>query len=231
MVCTRTSISDRSVVFRLMLLSLGFLPFSVAFFNSDPISTTPTSVTTRNLTPLYMKTAKLAADDHGDKSLSSSSSSAAAAAGRYSSRNNRRSFLTASVTTGLVSLVPFTATLAGDAPAAIAEEEESFTSIAERASKLSKEAGDRVPTSVVTNRDGDTRTAYDFDLPISGESRPFKDVIKQEVDEDGRSKVKAILVSNRRRRQCWPRISFGQRYRSCCISRGQRSRSGCILCG
>jgi len=97
--------------------------------------------------------------------------------------------------------------------------EESFASIAARASKMSSEAGERARTSVVTNGSdgskpsseaseptpisvvtkvgGDTRTAYDFGLPISGISIPFKEIIKQEInDESGQSKVKVILVSN-----------------------------------
>merc|ERR1712238_430783 len=87
------------------------------------------------------------------------------------------------------------------------------------ASKMSSEAGERARTSVVTNGSdgsklpseaieptpilvitkvgGDTRTAYDFGLPISGISIPFKEIIKQEInDESGQSKVKVILVSN-----------------------------------
>lgn len=77
-----------------------------------------------------------------------------------------------------------------------AEEEESFASIAARASKLSSDAGDRAAVAAITNGSGDTRTAYDFELPVEGRSVPFKEFIRQEYDEEGRAKCKVILVSN-----------------------------------
>lgn len=76
------------------------------------------------------------------------------------------------------------------------EEEESFASIAARASKLSYEVGER--TSVISANDGDTRTAYDFELPIAGEPMSFGDIVQQPANEEGgeRSKVKVILMVN-----------------------------------
>ena len=74
------------------------------------------------------------------------------------------------------------------------EEEESFASIAARASKLSTTVSDT--QAEVMRRTADDKSAYDFSLPIKGEDVPFKDVINQEFDEDGRAKVKAILVVN-----------------------------------
>lgn len=84
-------------------------------------------------------------------------------------------------------------------PAAASEEDESFASIAARASNLSREAGDKAITSNMGAADGDTRTAYDFDLPISGEPVRFEQIVRQSVDEQTglrTSTVKAILVVN-----------------------------------
>ena len=72
--------------------------------------------------------------------------------------------------------------------------EESFASIAARASQLSTTQSDKAPATV--SKTLDDRTAYDFELPIKGESVPFKELIQQEFDADGRAKVKAILVVN-----------------------------------
>mmetsp|Transcript_1051 Transcript_1051/g.2396 ORF Transcript_1051/g.2396 Transcript_1051/m.2396 type:complete len:264 (-) Transcript_1051:169-960(-) len=82
------------------------------------------------------------------------------------------------------------------AAAAPPAEEESFASIAARASELSSEAGDRAAVATITNGNGDTRTAYDFEMPVNGKSVPFRDLIRQEVDEEGRARCKVILVSN-----------------------------------
>jgi hypothetical protein len=72
-------------------------------------------------------------------------------------------------------------------------EEEAFASIAARASKLAVEVGEKTPTRVTKTSDG--RTAYDFSLPIEGEIVSFTDMIHQQY-EDGRPKVKAVLVVN-----------------------------------
>ena len=86
---------------------------------------------------------------------------------------------------------------ATDDPAATAPvEEESFASIAARASKLSSDAGERAAIATVANGNGDVRTAYDFDLPVNGKAVPFRELIRQQVDEEGRSRCKVILVSN-----------------------------------
>ena len=108
--------------------------------------------------------------------------------------DNRRSFLARS-TASIVGLATAATTLS---PAAMAEEEESFASIAARANKLSIDAGDRAATvaATINNGQGDTRTAYDFELPVEGKSVKFGDLIGQQVDEEGRKKVKVILVSN-----------------------------------
>mmetsp|Transcript_79037 Transcript_79037/g.228497 ORF Transcript_79037/g.228497 Transcript_79037/m.228497 type:complete len:332 (+) Transcript_79037:58-1053(+) len=74
------------------------------------------------------------------------------------------------------------------------EDEESFASIAARAAQLSSEAGER--TVAATPKSDDPRTAYDFSLPVAGETVPFRDIVRQSISEDGRAKVKAILVVN-----------------------------------
>jgi glutathione peroxidase-family protein len=110
--------------------------------------------------------------------------------------DNRRDYLKSVGATAITAWNVMGSTLMGPLRPALAaqEEEESFASIAARASKLSTEVGEK--TSVISANDGDTRTAYDFDLPVAGESVPFKDIIRQSYDEGGRSNVKAILVVN-----------------------------------
>ena len=116
-----------------------------------------------------------------------------------SSNDDRRSFLSRSAA-GIAGFVSSATTfssfaVAADEPAA-ASEEESFASIAARASKLSSDAGEKAAAETITNGSGDTRTAYDFELPVAGKSVPFGELIRQEVDEEGRKKCKVILVSN-----------------------------------
>ena len=84
--------------------------------------------------------------------------------------------------------------LVSQSDAAFGEEEESFASIAARASKLSAEVGDR-PATASTVGD-DPRTAYDFSLPVQGEDVPFTQIVRQEYDEEGRGRVKALLLVN-----------------------------------
>ena len=86
--------------------------------------------------------------------------------------------------------------LSGYPAASLADpgDDESFASIAARAAKLSSDVGDRTPQ--VTIKSDDPRTAYDFTLPVAGETLQFRDIVHQQVDSDGRSKVKAILVVN-----------------------------------
>ena len=73
--------------------------------------------------------------------------------------------------------------------------EEGFESIAARASKLAGEVGEKTVTRS-TNMRGDTRTAFDFTLPMEGELKSMKDIVHQETNEDGFAKVKAILYVN-----------------------------------
>ena len=102
--------------------------------------------------------------------------------------DNRRSLLLSVVGSGMVlSGFPSLAT-------ANSEDEESFASIAARAAQLSAEAGER--TVAATPKSDDPRTAYDFSLPVAGETVQFRDIVRQSIGEDGRAKVKAILVVN-----------------------------------
>lgn len=114
-----------------------------------------------------------------------------------STHGDRRLFLSKG-TSGLFGIASVSASLSSPAVAAdeAPAEEESFASIAARASRLSSDAGDRAAVATITNGNGDTRTAYDFELPVQGQNVPFRDLIRQEVDEEGRSKCKVILVSN-----------------------------------
>ncbi|CAJ1933896.1 unnamed protein product [Cylindrotheca closterium] len=72
--------------------------------------------------------------------------------------------------------------------------EESFADIAARASKLSTTQSEIAPTGGAKTMDD--KTAYDFELPFKGGNVPFKELIQQEFDEEGRAKIKAILVVN-----------------------------------
>ena len=81
--------------------------------------------------------------------------------------------------------------------AASAEEEEDFASIAERAAKISKAIEAEEPKVSKPSGNADTRTAYDFTLPVAGEQVTFKEFVKQEFGEEGGdAKVKGILVVN-----------------------------------
>lgn len=79
-------------------------------------------------------------------------------------------------------------------PASADDDDESFAAIAARASKLSTAIGESAPA--VTRPSGDDRTIYDFELPVQGVDVPIKDIIRQTYDEEGRPKVKALLVVN-----------------------------------
>lgn len=133
---------------------------------------------------------------------------------------NRRSFLTSNTARLLMGFTTATSITGTSSAVYAAEtedtnnEEESFASIAARASKLSSDTNDQRAYASITstgsnsntssgsgsggNSGGDTRTAYDFELPVSGISIPFKELIHQEINnETGMySKVKVILVSN-----------------------------------
>lgn len=111
-----------------------------------------------------------------------------------STRTDRRTF--GSAVLGGFAAAATTASVS--TPAALADDEvaeEGFESIAARASKLAGEVGERTVTRS-TNMRGDTRTAFDFSMPMEGESVSMKDVVHQEYNEEGIAKVKAILVVN-----------------------------------
>lgn len=96
--------------------------------------------------------------------------------------NTRRTFLS-SIILGSAGAA---ATLTGSNPAWAAEEEESFQSIAAKAAKMAKTveleenaaSERRDPTIQAVSTD--TRTVYDFTLPVAGDAIPFSDLIKQE---------------------------------------------------
>lgn len=100
--------------------------------------------------------------------------------------SERRSFLS--------SLIGASFVLGGLPSVSRAEDDESFASIAARAAQLSSNVGEQVPVAVP--KSDDPRTAYDFSLPISGQTVDFKDIVHQTYNEEGRGKVKAILVVN-----------------------------------
>jgi len=75
------------------------------------------------------------------------------------------------------------------------DEEESFASIAARASSLSSGIAERSPI-VVISKTGDNRTACDFSVPMYGQSVPFKGIVRQEYNGEGIAKLKVILVVN-----------------------------------
>jgi hypothetical protein len=110
--------------------------------------------------------------------------------------SDRRSFVSALVAASTATAAGGGVMLSSWPSLARAEEEgeeEAFASIAARASKLAVEVGEKTPTRVTKASDG--RTAYDFSLPIEGEIVSFTDMIHQQY-EDGRPKVKAVLVVN-----------------------------------
>lgn len=99
--------------------------------------------------------------------------------------NTRRSFVS--------SLLVSSGVLIQSTVASAAEEDESFASIAARASKISQSMVDdeaKAPSST-TSSTGDGRTAYDFTLPMAGQATPIKDIVR---NQDNR--VKAILFVN-----------------------------------
>eukprot|EP00543_Licmophora_paradoxa_P007490 CAMPEP_0202449044 /NCGR_PEP_ID=MMETSP1360-20130828/7820_1 /ASSEMBLY_ACC=CAM_ASM_000848 /TAXON_ID=515479 /ORGANISM="Licmophora paradoxa, Strain CCMP2313" /LENGTH=329 /DNA_ID=CAMNT_0049066853 /DNA_START=1 /DNA_END=990 /DNA_ORIENTATION=- len=83
------------------------------------------------------------------------------------------------------------------------EEQESFAAIAAKASQITKAiqqeeaTGEVLQTTKKVGGNIDTRTIYDFSLPVAGQIVPIKDLVRQEyTGEDVRGKVKAILVVN-----------------------------------
>jgi hypothetical protein len=100
---------------------------------------------------------------------------------------DRRSFVSALVTAGVVVITPTFAS-------AEEVEEEGFAAIAARASRLSSDVGELTP--MAQPKSDDPRTAYDFHLPVAGEQVSLTDLVHQEIGEDGYSKVKCLLVCN-----------------------------------
>jgi hypothetical protein len=75
-----------------------------------------------------------------------------------------------------------------------ADDDESFASIAERASKMSqaiRQEEAEQPSFGTTPKSADSRTAYDFSLPMAGTQTPFKDIVRNHDNT-----MKAILVVN-----------------------------------
>jgi hypothetical protein len=102
--------------------------------------------------------------------------------------SDRRAFVSSLCVGGILSTSIFPA-VADDG------DEESFASIAARASRLSGDIAERTPITVVS-KTGDNRTAYDFSVPMYGQDIPFKSLVRQEYDGEGIAKLKAILVVN-----------------------------------
>lgn len=103
----------------------------------------------------------------------------------------RRSFLT----TAASIVATTTGSVLGTAQQARAEGEESFADIAARASQIAKdlEKEDAVTAAIVRKTD---KTVYNFDLPVQGTPTPFQELIRQEFNDDGVPKVKAVIVVN-----------------------------------
>lgn len=93
---------------------------------------------------------------------------------------------------------------------AYADSDEMVESIAERAARIANEVEKESETATIEEPKPsskstailDTRTAYDFSLPVQGEQVSFTDLIRQEYEPSteegvqGKAKVKAILVVN-----------------------------------
>jgi hypothetical protein len=103
----------------------------------------------------------------------------------------RRSFMSSLLVAGGFLSAPKNAFAAEEAA-----DEESFASLAARAALLSSDVGDKSPPSAAMRKSDDPRTAYDFSMPIEGKEIPFLNMVHQEYDEEGRAKLKAILVVN-----------------------------------
>lgn len=75
------------------------------------------------------------------------------------------------------------------------DEQLDFSTIASRAAKISQALEEEIESSAAPAPKPipDGRTAYDFALPVAGETVSFGDLVKQ---DDAKSKVKAILVVN-----------------------------------
>jgi glutathione peroxidase len=147
-------------------LLLAFLAPSKAFHLQLPVENTSRRTTLPTLTMTKQD------NDHFSESKPSLSS--------------RRSVLASAILSaagGILSVIPTTA-----------HADDDFASIAARASKIQTDLSK--DTSGIENKSRSDKTAYDFTLPIEGNSVPFKDVIKQQISEEYGASVKAIVVVN-----------------------------------
>lgn len=73
------------------------------------------------------------------------------------------------------------------------DDDESFASIAARASKISQDMvnAEEEKTPSTSSSSGDGRTAYDFTLPMAGVQTPIREIVRNQDN-----KVKAILFVN-----------------------------------
>ena len=92
------------------------------------------------------------------------------------------------------SLLKPNAALAEDATGG-GSDDESFATIAARASKLNKDLDKELSAAPSTISPSD-KSAYDFSLPVQGVDTKFADLIQQKSTDEDASKVKAILVVN-----------------------------------
>lgn len=108
-----------------------------------------------------------------------------------SNKNNqaRRSFVSSLLVTGSIMVQQSQVANAAD------DDNESFASIAARASKISQAKQEaqqnEEPDSTTTSSSTNTQTAYDFTLPIAGNQVPIREIVRNENNN-----VKAILFVN-----------------------------------
>ncbi len=108
-----------------------------------------------------------------------------------SNKNNqaRRSFVSSLLVTGSIMVQQSQVANAAD------DDNESFASIAARASKISQAKQqaqqNEEPDSTTTSSSTNTQTAYDFTLPIAGNQVPIREIVRNENNN-----VKAILFVN-----------------------------------
>ena len=130
--------------------------------------------------------------------------------------DTRRSFLSASVTTGLGISAAAASSMIAPTVAYAEDDSAPIESIAERAARISRSVGVRdqakaeVRQEIQDRLDGDKRTIYDFSLPVAGEPVPFDRLVGQVLSEPAEvgdemyggsggpptGKVKAILLVN-----------------------------------
>lgn len=124
---------------------------------------------------------------------SSSSSGRSKSVSLQAEQLSRRSLLSSAALVGGAALL-------GGADAASADDEvESGASIVSRAAKLSAAVGDKrekdegLTSNVVIPSSSNSKSIYDFTVPVAGDNVPVRDFVHQTAEND---KVKAILVVN-----------------------------------